>query len=185
MKYALILILLMITTPVLALRVTEPKMSFTGYKFLQKEAVSGTFKDITWNIAAGKTLKEILLKTRVEIDSYSIDAGNPARNSNIKNGLFQNWGSQKIEITVKKYLDSLNVVQTELKVGKIKRKIFFQINQQNDELIMTASIDLVAMGFQKAFQELAKLCSAFHKDALGTSKTWSVVDLEVRAKIIP
>lgn len=157
-----------------------PKLTFTGYKFSNKEAVSGTFKSIEWSIDQKKnTIKEFLLNSSLKIDSFTIDAGNSARNINITNGLFKNWGSQFIVSKIIEVNTELDYAIAEVSIGDIKNSIILQYYQKGNNLVLTGSIDLIQMGFQSAFAALGKRCMALHKGSDGVVKTWSTVDLEI------
>ena len=156
-----------------------PALKFTGYKFIEKEPVSGTFKSINWQFKRSGKIKEVITSATAKIDSYTIDAGNDARNTNITNGLLKKWGGQHIDVKVVSYDEKDQVAKVKLSIGKLSRDVFFQVNELSDRLLFTASIDLIQLGLGKPFQSLAKTCAAYHKGKDGAVKTWSVVDLEV------
>jgi polyisoprenoid-binding protein YceI len=157
----------------------SPELKFIGYKFIEKEAVSGTFKKIDWKFPNKGKIDEVLESATAKIDSYSIDAGNPARNSNITSGLFKKWGSQFIDVKVLKYNAKDQIAEVKISIGNISRDVFFQVNELSNKILFTASIDLIQFGLGKPFQSLAKTCATYHKGKDGVAKTWSVVDLEV------
>lgn len=161
----------------------EPELTFTGYKFTNKEGVSGSFKKIEWMIPKAKDYKEQIKKTKLEIDSYSIDAGNEARNTNITNGLFKHWGEQKIRIKVTSYDEKTGLVTAQIRIGKSKNKVFFQTYQKENHLFFKASFDLLNFGFHQAFQKLSEICGPLHTGEDGVAKTWSTIDLEVKAAL--
>lgn len=162
----------------------NPTLKFTGYKFLDKTPVSGTFKSIQWDAKKkAESVEELLRSAVVKIDSYTVDAGNAARNTNIKSALFRKWGGQNIEGKVKKIDSKSEYVVVEMQVGSKTKELIFQYSLKGKDLILTSSIDLIALGFGEAFASLAKKCAGLHKGKDGVIKTWSVVDLEIIAKL--
>lgn len=183
MKYLFLLLVLSLNSFALSLD-GEPAMKFTGYKFTDKTGVSGTFQKIDWNFAKDqKDLAAILKSASFKIDSHSIDAGNAARNTNITNALFKNWGSQFIEGKVKKVDLTTGYVEAEIKIGKSKHNVYFQLTEKDGAVELTGAIDLLAMGMSKAYALLNKQCEALHKGKDGIVKTWSTVDLVVNFKV--
>lgn len=161
----------------------EPRLKFTGYKFTSKEGVSGTFKDIRWQYPRqAKTIEEALSQASMEIDSYSIDAGNEARNTNITEALFKNWGAQKVKAKVLAVDSDKALLRTQLQVGELTKEIPLRYRIEDNELVLNGSMDLLALGFKQAFAKLAETCKGLHTGADGVAKTWSEVDLELRAK---
>ena len=157
-----------------------PELTFTGYKFTEKEAVSGTFKKINWNFTKSGAAKDVIPNTTAVIDSYSIEAGKPARNTNITKGLFKKWGGQNINVKVTGFDVASQIAQVQISIGKLSRVVPFKVSESHAALVFVGSIDLIEFGLGKAFQSLSKLCAVHHKGKDGIVKTWSVVDLEVK-----
>ncbi len=185
MKQLLLVLLFMSTSAMASVKLkSEPSLKFTGYKFTDKTAVSGMFKEIDWDYKKkAKDIAELLKGTKIKIDSYSIDAGNEARNVNITEGLFKHWGGRYIEGEVVDVNTEQGYAKVDMKIGKAKREVFFQYAKQGSEVVLTSTLDLLQLGFGSAFGKLAKMCAGVHTGADGVTKTWSVVDLEVRAAI--
>ncbi len=158
----------------------SPELTFTGYKFTEKEAVSGTFKKINWKFSNSGSAQDVITSASAVIDSYSIEAGKPARNTNITNGLFKKWGGQNIKVKVLSFDEAAQLAKVQISIGKLTRVVPFKVTQAESNLLFTGSIDLIEFGLGKAFQSLSKLCAVHHKGKDGVVKTWSVVDLEVK-----
>ncbi len=166
----------------------DPVLKFTGYKFLDKTPVSGTFKTITWtpakrSVESEDKIGEMLKGSKIKIDSYSIDAGNAARNTNITQSLFKSWGGRYIEGEITEVFADGRYLKVELDIGDNEAEAVFQYHIAKDKIVFTSTLDLIQMGFQAAFGKLAKKCAALHKGKDGVTKTWSVVDLAVEAPI--
>lgn len=160
------------------------ELKFTGYKFTEKVAVSGSFKDIKWSFASGyQQLSSLLSSASVWIDSHSIDAGNAARNKNITKGLFQNIaGGRYIKGLINEVSSDSKSVNLKLFLGHFEVDIPMTLHPDNSVFILSGALDLVKARMKDAFQSLAKICGPFHQGKDGKRKTWPVVDLEVRAK---
>lgn len=163
-----------------SISILDPAVKFTGFKFTNKTPVSGTFKKIDWTYSEkATTVKELLKSTKFTIDSYSIDAGKVARNNNITNALFKNWGAQNIIGNVKSVDANKNIAIVNMTVGKNSFEVPFNFVTKDKKTTLTATIDLIKVGFKNSFAKLAKTCAPWHKGEDGKTKTWSEVDLEV------
>ncbi|MCY4643742.1 MAG: YceI family protein [Bacteriovoracales bacterium] len=161
----------------------ETTLTFTGYKFTEKAGVSGTFKKITWDVPqkAHGDISSLLAGASVSIDSYSIDAGNAARNKNITKGLFKNLPNGR---TIKASVQDVKKDSLTLKIllGSIETQIPMNIQRGKESVVLTGTLDLLKAKAHKAFQALAKICGPLHKGKDGKRKTWPTVDLKVDIK---
>jgi Mor family transcriptional regulator len=162
--------------------VGTPSIKFIGYKFTDKTPVSGTFKKVEWKYKkVAADIEESLQGASFVIDSHSIDAGKVARNINITNALFKNWGGREIKGEVVKVLKSKKMVFTKFTVGERSFEVPFRYRMQSKKVILTAVIDLIDVGFKKSYELLSKRCAPWHKGKDGKTLTWSEVALEVSA----
>ena len=163
----------------------NPTIKFTGYKFTEKLGVSGNFKKIEWKVSkSAKSLSELIKGAKVRIDTHSIDAGNEARNMNITEGLFKHWGDRYIEVEFKEVDEKNQTIKAEMEVGSQDEDVYFQYyKNKSGDYVFTGSIDLLQMGFSKAYYALAEICGDMHTGKDGVKKSWPVVDIEVTAKI--
>ena len=184
-KLFLIATMLLSTLSLAEVKVSKmPEVKFTGYKFLEKVGVSGTFRSISWDYPANaKNVKQLIEETSARIDSYSIDANVEARNINITEALFKNWGGRYIKVDLNSYNASAKTAKADITVGDKKNTTIFQVHQLKNKLIFTSSIDVLEMGFGNSFSKLAKRCSDWHTGSDGVTKTWSTVDLEVKVAL--
>ncbi len=168
-----------------AVTLTEnPKIKFTGFKFANKTAVSGTFKTIEWKVPkTAKDFKSLMKGATLKIDSHSIDAGAEARDMNITEGLFKNWGGRYIEVEIEEVDEVNQVVKAEMTIGKKDNDVYFEYYKNKDgDYVFTGSLDLLQLGFSKAYYALAEICGDMHTMD-GIKKSWPLVELEVVAKI--
>lgn len=168
-----------------AVTLTEnPKIKFTGFKFADKTAVSGTFKDIEWKIPkSAKDFKTLMSLAKLKIDTHSVDAGAEARNINLTEGLFKNWGGRYIEVEIEEVDEAHQIVKAELTIGKEDHDVYFDYYKNKEgDYVFTGSINLLQMGYAKAYHALTEICGDMHTMD-GIRKSWPSVDLEVIAKI--
>lgn len=163
---------------------TSPKLTFTGYKFTEKAGVSGTFKEIKWSYnSQAKNLEQLLSSASAKIDSFSIEAGKKARNVNITNGLFKNWGGRHIEASLQDIDLENNKLNLVLKIGELTKTVAMNIQRENKTVKLTGTMDLLKLGFSDAFEKLSKICGPVHKGKDGVRKTWPTVDLLVELNL--
>lgn len=162
----------------------NPKIKFTGFKFADKAAVSGTFKKIEWKVKkSAENFKTIMKGAKLKIDSHSIDAGAEARDMNITEGLFKKWGGRYIEVEIKEVDEAHQVVKAEMTIGKKDHTLYFEYYQEKPgEYVFTSSIDLIQLGYSKAYYALTEICGDMHTKE-GIKKSWPLVELEVKATI--
>jgi len=155
-------------------------LKFTGYKFTEKVGVSGVFESIEWKIPKNfKITEEMLKKISLKIDTWSIDAGNSARNTNIVNSLFKNWGDRYINAHAVKVDIDKKILVMNMTVGEKTNEISFAYNEEKEKVIFKGEIDLLKLGFKNAFSVLSETCKILHTGEDKVSKTWSTVDIEV------
>lgn len=163
----------------LCLPTQAANIKFTGFKFTNKVGVSGTFKKVDWSMAQSANLEAKLLGTKVTIDSYSIDAGNEARNINITEALFQVWGDRYIRGEVVKVDKAMKKAHIKISVGDKSKVVPFKYSGDYRNYQLTAKLDLIDMGLNSAFASLAKRCATLHTGDDGVAKTWSEVDVVI------
>ncbi len=167
-----------------AVNVGTPEIKFTGYKFTNKTAVSGTFKKVEWTYKKNASnLEEALAGAKFTIDSHSIDAGKKARNTNITNALFKNWGGREIKGEVVKVISARKIAFTKFTVGDNSFEVLFRYKVKGGRVVLKGVLDLVEVGFSKSYKLLSKKCAPFHRGKDGKTLTWSEVALEVSAAV--
>ncbi len=162
----------------------DNKIEFTGYKFTEKTGVTGTFKKFEINAPSKvNSVKAVLEGSKFSIDEMSLDAGNAARNSNISKGLLKNIEGTKIQGKVTKVDEAAKKAIVNIKWGGKDHKVEMKYghDKKKEIIFLDGTIDLIKMGFGKAFNALGKICGPFHKGKDGKIKTWS--DVALRAEI--
>ncbi|MFK8137193.1 MAG: hypothetical protein AB8E15_02430 [Bdellovibrionales bacterium] len=186
MKPVLLFVLLFSSQAFSKLTVNQPSFQFTGYKFTEKAPVSGTFKDIQWTYEKeSNSIEELLLSGSIIIDSFTVSSGDKIRDNNLLEGIFKVWGSRQISAKVISIDKKTNKLSIELKVGENIKLIDMNYSIKGTTLAIAGKIDLLELGFSKAYAKLSKLCKAFHIGVDGINKTWSEVGLKLTANINP
>ncbi len=162
----------------------NPKFEVTGYKFQEKEGVTGTFEDLVVNAAqTADNIEEILLTANFEMTEDSLEFGKPARNSNILKGLLKNIPGDKIKGSVTSVDNSAKTVMVGLDWGGSTHSVEMEFEYNGSDLSLRGTIDLLELGFNSAFGELAKLCKVHHMKN-GESKTWSDVSILASVPVV-
>ncbi len=171
-------------TCVFSVDTQDRKLDITGYKFVSKTGVTGTFKDWTLNIKeSGESLEDLLQTTSFEMVEKSLEFGKPARNTNIYKGLLQNISGDTISGTVQSVDGDARTLMVELSWGGSTNLVEMEYDYDESRLIVRGAIDILELGFTKAFGELGKICKVHHmKD--GEAKTWSDVSILTSVKVV-
>ncbi len=159
-------------------------LKITGYKFEDKTGVTGTFKK--WKLKTAemsKSLDEFLMSSNIVILEESLEFGKPARNTNIFKGLLENIPGKQIRAIVMAVEAEKNSAIIELIWGGKSHTVDMNYSYVENVLTLKGSIDLLELGFSKAFEALSKLCKPHHMKN-GTAKTWSTVDIEISSKVL-
>ncbi len=155
------------------------EIKFVGYKFTDKTAVGGTFKD--FRIMAptkASSVEEVFANSSFWIDEMSLDAGKAARNTNIANGLLKNVDGLAIRGRVDSVDKKSKTLVTIINWGGKDHKVKMNYSYAKGMATAKGKIDLLEMGFKKGFDALGKLCKVWHKGKDGVVKTWSEVAIE-------
>jgi len=166
----------------------SPELTWTGYKFNNKTPVSGTFKRFeVKTVETAPSVADVLGNGFFYIQTSLIDAGLPARNTNIMNGLFAKLVGGK---SIRGLVQSVDAKKQELIMGLWMNgkmhsvPMSYSWAERDGKFSLTGSIDLLKMGMNDAFKSLATTCSTWHKGSDGVTKTWSEVALEVKGRIV-
>lgn len=155
------------------------KITWTGFKFTSKTAVSGTFDKVTFSQKKSSSLEELLQSISFKIDSSSINSGNPARDATLTQSIL---GFLKVPDQISgnfKSVEGSNVT-TALTLNESFEQVF-AFTAQDGKITLKGQIDLLANSMKKSYDQLHSACEEKHKGEDGISKTWSTVDIKVEA----
>lgn len=159
----------------------KAELKFTGYKFSEKAGVSGTFKEINWFAPNEQALNDVLAGSALAIQTASIDAGDPARDENIKASLFKTlMRGHTIRAVARSISPESKKLNVDLFMGGGVRPVTLDYEAKDGEIVLKGQVDLMELGYTKAFKALADQCRDLHTGVDGKAKTWSDVAIEVR-----
>lgn len=160
------------------------KLTWTGYKFTEKKAVSGTFEKIVWNQNKKSTsLKGLIESISWEIDTASVASGDKARDFTLTSKFFGLMKSApKIGGDVKSFnADKKSSVAT-ISINDVNTDITFKVVTDKNNLKWNGTLKLSEQ-FQMvaSINSLAEACKVLHTGTDGKAVTWDEVGLEVSA----
>jgi len=164
-----------------SIKQNSQKLTWTGYKYSEKAAVSGTFDKIifTQKNEGADSMAGLIDSIEFVIDTNSTNSGNAARDSTLKKTIF---GYLKTPNTISgkfKNTTQLDTV-TEISVNE-DMEIKLNLEAKDGKLVATGSLDLLENGLKKSFDSVHIACKGLHTGEDGVSKTWSTVDLKIEA----
>jgi|GEM_PF-2900669 len=159
----------------------KAKLTFTGYKFTDKAAVSGTFEEIDWFAPSKQSLTDVLAASALAIQTGSINAGDPARDANIKASLFKTlMRGHTIRAVARSVSPEDKKLNVDLFMGGSVRPVSLDYMTKGGEIVLKGVVDLKELGYTAAFKSLADQCRDLHTGTDGKAKTWSDVNIVVR-----
>jgi len=187
MKALIILSLLTFSTSAFSetcLHSIEPgteKLTWTGYKYTKKAAVSGTFDKIVFTQKSGgaESMANLLNSIEFVVDTNSTNSGNAARDATLKKTVFGYLENPNTISGKFKNATQLDLV-AELTANE-KMEIKLKLEAQDGKLIATGALDLLQNGLKKSYDSVHLACKGLHTGEDGVSKTWSTVDLKIEA----
>ena len=169
-------------------QVMDPKsisVEWTGYKFTEKEGVTGKFEKVKVESSlSGPDIQSVVRDIKFEINGLKFDAGNLARNINLKRHFFKKFADKaKITGHIKKMPKSnsgeLGLV---LVANSVRGNIPMKYTIKDGVFEATGTMEMSDFKLNDALVSISKACFDLHKGKDGVSKTWSTVDLKASAK---
>lgn len=157
------------------------KLTWTGYKYTKRAAVSGTFKRISFKQTEADSLQNLLRSISFEVATDSLDSGNSARDATLKTTVFNLLKIPgKITGVVKGVKDSVaSVIMTFNQEMEVPFEILTEKGANN--FLIRATLDLTKNGLKPNYEAVHNTCEKLHTGEDGVSKTWANVDLKVEA----
>lgn len=159
------------------------KVEWTGFKTTKKVGVKGGFDRIEVSgMEEAEELSALLESMSFSIDTASVNSGDPARDSNLRENFFNHMRGGRF---IRGYIFGVK--------GSHSGKFFLHIfaNERSytvpmsykmeDERKFTAtgSFDFLRLGMKESLGALNRACNELHKGPDGVSKTWSDVELRL------
>lgn len=162
---------------------------WTGYKTEKKVGVSGGFDGVVYTPVKkeGDSFKDILVGSKVTIDTAKVNSKNSARDEKLAKFFFGMMNSKNIEakiVAIKadktpKGAPRGGVVDVEISMNGVK-KVTQMKYVYGEDLMFNASgvIDLADFDASKALSSINQACYDLHE-----GKTWSEVGISFKTKI--
>lgn len=158
-------------------------LEWTAYKFTNRAPVKGHFKSIKVDAKPAKAVTELLKSTTFEIDATTVDAGDPARNTNVREFFFKVAvadGKMRGQVTKVTGNDEKGTLDVKFTInGKVVTQSFDYTVDKKNRFVARAESDILRFGWKDALSSLNEACKELHKGEDGESKTWSDVSLYV------
>lgn len=156
------------------------KITWTGFKYTKKAPVSGTFDKVTFKQDVNSESMAALLESiEFEIDTNSVNSGNPVRDSTLKKSIF-GFTKEEAKISGKfKNATQLDVIADLVFNEEMETKL--NLSAKEGKLVITGTLDLLKNGLQKSYDSVHLACKGLHTGDDGVSKTWTTVDLKIEA----
>jgi polyisoprenoid-binding protein YceI len=165
----------------------QVQIVWTAYKTTGKVPVQGHFKSTTLSgPMSGTELPALLNALTADIDATSVDAGSPARNANLLASFFKLWTDTHVH-------GAIVSAQGDSTHGSFLLSL--TMNQQTQSIPMTyalasdgtftaaGSLDVLNFSMGSALSALTTTCHDAHSGDDGIAKTWSTVDLLMKAAV--
>lgn len=169
---------------------TDPKtigLEWTAYKTTDKVPVKGHFNTTAvQGPVTAPSLAKLAEGLRMDIDGASIESGDPGRNLTVKDFFFGKFNPPfKMQAIAKKLTgdDTGGNLMIEIDMNGVTREVPFAytVNGQG-ELTAKGGINLMDWQLKSAFDSIHQACEQLHTGKDGISKTWDVVDLEIKGQ---
>lgn len=157
---------------------------WTAFKTTQKVGVNGTFKKVeVTGMTSGKTLAKLVQGLKVRIDTTSSDTTNPARDLTLKEFFFSKLKGA-VQGKIKNLNETDHTAVLALNFNGKSKDVAMKYEAANDQdFKATGSIDLLDWSADEAYNSIHTKCTDLHKGPDGVSKTWSDVNITLKATI--
>ncbi len=172
-------------------QVGEVKVNWTAYKTPLKIGVGGSFKKIDYVPVApvGKNFREILVGSKVTIDTGSVDSKHEARDKTLVASFFQKMAGSKIKaeiVDIKAHKREgrgprLGVITIKMEMNGKVRHVPLRYHYEDGTMKAEGVIDLADFSGFGALLSINKACFDLHE-----GKTWSdvAIGFEMQIKAI-
>lgn len=162
------------------------KLTWTGYKFTEKKAVSGSFGKISWSQnKAASSLKGLMESISWEIDTSSVSSGDKARDFSLYTKFFELMKTgKKIAGNVKTFDPINKSAVASIEMNGVTHDVKFKVDSDKSSMTFSGQLKLSEQ-FQvvASVNSLAAACKELHTGKDGKAVTWDEVGLEVSASI--
>ncbi|MFK7873063.1 MAG: YceI family protein [Oligoflexales bacterium] len=167
-------------------KMETPKLTWSGYKFMSKFAVNGTFDNITLvhSQKPENDMDAFLKSILFDIDVASLNSGMDIRDKKLVLYLF---GGLKNPGHIRGRIKSSDIHHgtglAEISLNGVRKDVVFSVSQDGSSMSWKGKIDMLDFKMNDAFKSIHTACKELHTGPDGKSKTWSEVGLEITTKI--
>jgi hypothetical protein len=157
-------------------------LTWKAFKFTNKTGVPGTFKDIThFSSRTATTNETVLTSLGFRGSLLSVDTANPARDATLKEHFFSKLASTDLSGHIVSLLEDKAVLR--LSLNKVTKDVPFTVKvSDKGEIVATGAIDMLEFGMKDAHESIHKACELLHTGEDKISKTWTDVEIEIKAQ---
>jgi len=154
-------------------------LQWTAYKFTDKMAVYGTFKDFSLDLQEDKeTIEDLLKSDKITIHTMSVNSGSEIRDAKLKTYFFEVFKSDVIRGEILEAENGQGKMNLEL--NAISKKVDYKYHQKGDTLFLSTAINLANWEGEEAINTLNQECYELHMGADKVSKLWPNVDITIK-----
>lgn len=155
---------------------------WTAYKFTDKVGVKGSFDKLQlYPKTISGSIEDILLASKVSINTMSVNSGDGIRDPKLKESFFKIFHTDTIRGEILKA--DQNKGSLALKMNGITNNIPFKYSLKTDTIFISTTINLKEWDGEEAVNALNKVCYDLHKGADGISKLWPDVGVSIKLPV--
>lgn len=157
-----------------SLDTSKTQAYWAAFKYANKTAVKGTFKDIQFKFSNGNDIRGELLGATAKIDVSKVSTGNPLSEENLTNGFFQKFNGKDIRVKIEQVIEGENqgTILARITMNKKSQLVPMQYEIKDNQLAAKGVIDVLSFKLDGALESLAKVCYDLHE-----GYTWSQVEV--------
>lgn len=168
--------------PMYSIDTSGSTINWTAYKFTNKVGVKGSFDNIILSPKSESgSVENILLASKVTINTISVNSGNEIRDPKLKESFFKVFHTDTINGEILKVNENKGFLT--LKMNNITNEIPFNYALKTDTIFIDTTINLKDWKGEEAISSLNEVCYDLHKGTDGISKLWPDVDVEIKLPI--
>jgi polyisoprenoid-binding protein YceI len=146
------------------------KVTWKAYKTYEKIGVGGSFDRAVFSPKSAKTIEEFLTGSHLNIDTSSVNSGNPGRDATLVASFFKIQNVESIAAKIISAKDSKALV--EITMNGVTKSIPMSYGFQEGKIVGKGVIDLSDFAMLKSLQSITTTCFNLHG-----GKTWQDVEI--------
>lgn len=153
---------------------SNTQVYWIGYKFANKTAVKGSFKDIKLKFSRGSGIAGVLTGSTATIDPEKVSTGNPASEKNLTLSFFQKFIGKNIKVKLEKVIEGQNAgtILAKITMNKKTQLVPLQYEVKDGSLLAKGIIDILSFKLDDAYKSISEACKTQHQGL-----TWSQVEI--------